>query len=520
MQLNVSPLKIDYNNKSYELKAKSVDMHTLAYDTVSFKAKQPLADNPYKPATDFYGRSVNRLYKLAGIDSVAFLSEPYDCKESMKKIKALKGSPVEKADGIKSIFLEEMGFNPKSVPLEVKKFEDSRNYYDLCFDLPSGRVIINENSLPTLGKNPQLMAPLIRHELDHFEKLAQLCKSIGIDEFEALITDYITKAKTDMIGEPLKFNREFWEKTSKDADITNFDPKKYIKGVKMYGNSADISEIPPYHNYMILSMYKKNPMEVDAYGVQYSVERDTQGVSITTDYIPKYFDEIDKKLDALVEKNPELEGDKGILFGFYYNTALITSGKKTAKLFTKITNTPTPKAKDVQNFQKRVTKKLQLINSNENTLKKGIVERNVLKEMSDLVHENPTKNEIFGMYNNVYADFTASMKIAADEQLPELKKNLIRTCDSFVKFIEKNPRSEEPANAVLILRTKIHCYADISVNNTDEEILAQIRPEDLEKFLSQEYLVKHCEESGEDPRQIVCAFLKTNPIARETQAAG
>lgn len=236
-------------------------------------------------------------------------------KETLKKIKALKGPAVLNTGKITSILLEDKGLDPKLITPGNKTARFIKDNLTgkgdnavAEFNLITGDLNIIK-SLASYMNNAQYAAA-IAHELDHFINCAKLCKAIGVNEYEKLFEGY----KTDY-----KFNRDFWIKASKAVNTEGFDPKSIIKDIKSdrkirFGSSGSLAARLEYLN---------SPLEKSAYNVQYYIEDkfNTQGIANHRG-IAELIEDIDTAFDEAKERMPEISEFKSELIDFLYVDAL------------------------------------------------------------------------------------------------------------------------------------------------------------------------------------------------------
>lgn len=184
--------------------------------------------------------------------------QPYQNKEVVEQIKNLKGSTVEVAEQSRNIFLKEMGFNPELVEVkQISQLEQGFNDFGLAFEPVSGRIHIS----PNYKGNNLLTSVAIRHELDHFQLFADLCKSMGIENFRKMLLVKYPQATPEM------FNAEFWNKAIQSAKVLSpAEVARYTKAFKEY-------ELPGLFNdsIFIKVKYFGNPIETRAYDIQASI---------------------------------------------------------------------------------------------------------------------------------------------------------------------------------------------------------------------------------------------------------
>ena len=106
---------------------------------------------------------------------------------TLKKIGELPKGDSNNLQKITSMFLEDMGYPKDLIKVQFLKSGISGYQGDITggyFVPKTGEIFLN----PALAKaHPGAAAGIIRHELDHFQKSAQLCKSIGIQNYSKIL---------------------------------------------------------------------------------------------------------------------------------------------------------------------------------------------------------------------------------------------------------------------------------------------------------------------------------------------
>ncbi len=227
-------------------------------------------------------------------DICTFTKDPTLAPELLDDLLKVKGSQTEKALQIRDRFLKALGYKHP----ELIKFDDSPGRALLSVDFFDGAFFVS----PAVEVPIKQLIPGIRHEVDHIDKFAKLVKAVGIDNVEKAFLKSIpvSASKTK------KFDRSFWLKMSEDADITNFDAKKYLSALENY--SYDLFNAPVtssrYEYFTRLHKYCNNELEKSAYQCQkkllrYYCENDI----IITDFMSDSFVKIKKLLESYIEKN-------------------------------------------------------------------------------------------------------------------------------------------------------------------------------------------------------------------------
>ncbi len=237
-------------------------------------------------------------------------------KETLKKIKALKGPAVLNTGKITSILLEDKGLDPKLITpcSKTARFikDNLTGKGDNAvaeFNLITGNLNITKGLVAYMS-NIQYAAA-IAHELDHFINCAKLCKTIGVDEYENIFSN--TKNKNN-------FNRNFWIKAAKSVDVEGFDPKPIIENI----TSEQKIRFGYSGNMFAMFDYLNSPLEKSAYDVQYYIE-DTLGEKpsfLSHRGVPELMEEINTSFDEAKERMPEISEFKSELIDFLYIDSL------------------------------------------------------------------------------------------------------------------------------------------------------------------------------------------------------
>lgn len=202
-----------------------------------------------------------KLAKPLRADVCTFSKDPTMAPELLEDLLHVKGSQMEKAGQIKDRFLRVMGYkNPELVRLDNDVYN-----MDLAFDFLDGTLSVGHKNIPA-----ETLVAAVRHELDHLDKFAKLVKKEGVETVENSLMKgllkYFSKVKKP-------FDRNFWLKMSKDADITDFDSKKYIEALENYRYDVTMGNRPS-SLYDIINgqyLYCTNELEKSAYAVQKKV---------------------------------------------------------------------------------------------------------------------------------------------------------------------------------------------------------------------------------------------------------
>lgn len=234
---------------------------------------------------------------------------------------SLKTYPPQSINSVQQIvnkILEFKGYPAGTILLTPDSLDESRtktqgSYLVATFQFPSGEMKVNRQQIYEMDIR-ELVA-IIAHELDHFEKFAIVCKSIGINEFQKLLEE----------NGVTNFNKAFWEKASPYANTSNFDLKTYTDAIKRYLNQNKIELTSSYSDFYRMAENIRNPLEISAYSVSdYVYKYYNMPISEgSMKKITKKFNEVDWAIYNIVSANPTIKEERIPLFDYFFSKAII-----------------------------------------------------------------------------------------------------------------------------------------------------------------------------------------------------
>lgn len=234
---------------------------------------------------------------------------------------SLKTYPSQSISSVQQIvnkILEFKGYPAGTILLTPDSLDESRtktqgSYLVATFQFPSGEMKVNRQQIYEMDIR-ELVA-IIAHELDHFEKFAIVCKSIGINEFQKLLEE----------NGVTNFNKAFWEKASPYANTSNFDLKTYTDAIKRYLNQNKIELTSSYSDFYRMAENIRNPLEISAYSVSdYVYKYYNMPISEgSMKKITKKFNEVDWAIYNIVSANPTIKEERIPLFDYFFSKAII-----------------------------------------------------------------------------------------------------------------------------------------------------------------------------------------------------
>ncbi len=192
------------------------------------------------------------------------------------------------------------------------------SYTAAYFNIATGDLIVNSELI--YKYNNQYLTAIIAHELDHFEKIAQICKSMGVNNF----IEFMNKNNVHIQ------NKDFWERAILKTDITDFNEKYYKEALERYVNQNKTDLISTYTDFNIIAEHIRNPLEISAYEVSdfilnyYNLPKDE---SPLRNLVLK-FNSVDWEIYNLASKNTILNDERIAIFDYLLSKAIIISNSK------------------------------------------------------------------------------------------------------------------------------------------------------------------------------------------------
>ena len=183
----------------------------------------------------------------------------------IKELQALRGLPkIEILEKSKDIICKKVGLPPELVKIHPAPNNYGLSEYCAAFDETQACLYYHP---AVLAFSDDMLIAAMRHELDHFERLAKTAKVIGLDKYKQLV------CKTD---EELKaFDEENWEKILEHINVEKgFNPEPYIKSKQEY--------VTPFRSAKNTIKYFSNPLENYAYQAGLDIEIALNGNNIGT----------------------------------------------------------------------------------------------------------------------------------------------------------------------------------------------------------------------------------------------
>ncbi len=181
------------------------------------------------------------------------------------------------------------------------------------FEFTKGDIVISKEMV--YQEDIKTIIAIIAHELDHFEKIAMICKGMGSEEFFKFLEGNNIK----------EVNKGFWRDIEKQTDIVKEDITTYKEALKRYINQNKMELTSSYSDYYRLSEGMRNPLEISAYNVSDEVYK-YYGIPIEEGpirKISKAFNEVDWAIYEAIKSNKDIEGERIAIFDYCYAKAII-----------------------------------------------------------------------------------------------------------------------------------------------------------------------------------------------------
>ncbi len=289
----------------------------------------------------------------------------------VSKLKALTGTTEENVNKIKDIFMEELGYPKDLISVKVGELPSGGLFSTRKalggFNFADGSLILSKSMLSELSLDG--LSQIIRHELDHFDKAVKVCKSIGVDEYEKIfknIDPEMSNLYEKFYGIETTFNKAFFEKAIKSANIDDFDSTKYVEAISRKANQKieDIPDNSLYSEWVGRLNYFEDPFEQSAFAIQKSLSKSLgeeyrTGFEEVLPVLRKVEDMLD---DAVKSYPPEFKITKSFLFDKFLRNAITKTDDRLLELYNAVKKAPDNKQLK-EEYEKLLKTKLGTLNS-------------------------------------------------------------------------------------------------------------------------------------------------------------
>ena len=371
----------------------------------------------------------------------------------------LQNYPARTEDQIQTVvnkLLKYKGYPENTVKVKATDIDQSRaktkdHYLVANFDFSSGNLRISPKMLYQLG-NKELIA-ILAHELDHFDKLANVCKSVGINQFLKIFND-----------NDIQINSDFWSQAAHFANDKNFDLKQYEDALKRFISQNEIERTSSFADFYKLTENMRNPLEVSAYKESdyiydfYKIPQEDGPVKKLT----RKFNDVDWAVYNTAAKLPNMKNERIALFDYFFSKAIVNSMPQFDREYQ---NCLANKNGDMTSFwlafEKSASKfynKSELMDNETYNTIYSLLEKTEQLAKNDLT--NPEIAQALKMKINT---------LNSNLVYPNAVKNLRLSILDYLRFIKANDseNNEQELNCII----KLLCIDnDLTKENTDKEI--------------------------------------------------
>jgi len=367
----------------------------------------------------------------------------YTTEEYNQLLDTLAQYPARNLTSVVSIvnkLLKLKGYPENTIRVVLKDINQDRsktqgNYLVANFDFVTGDMNISSQALLSLDN--KVVIAIIAHELDHFDKLAKVCKYMGLNNFNNLFEENNIN----------NLNTTFWKKASQNADTNNFDAEMYKDALKRFITQNDIELTSSYSDFYRLSENMRNPLEISAYEVSDYIYNYYK-IQITDGPMKKMtqaFNNVDWAIYNIISKDKLIKNERIALFDYFFLQAILS---KFPVFETTYNNCIIQKDGDLTDFW------LNFENSQKSFYQRGKMDNKTYAAMFSLLSE--TENQIKkGITPQQIAD---AMKfkintLCSNLVYPNALNNLKNTALNYLKYIKQENISDpqQELKCILIL---------------------------------------------------------------------
>lgn len=353
--------------------------------------------------------------------------------------------------------------------IDQSKAKTNGHYMVANFDFNTGNLLISSKILYEL--DTKRLIAILAHELDHFDKLAKVCKYMGVNEFKQLFYDNNIK----------NIDTTFWANASRNADIKGFESETYKTALKRFITQNNLELSSSYSDFYRLSENMRNPLEISAYAESDKVYNyfNIPIIEGPIKILTKKFNDVDWAIYNTISKNTLIKDERIAIFDYFFMKAILTKYPEYKHQFDICVN---QKDGDLTSFW------LAFENGASSFYKKGTMDTATYQKMLSLL--NQTENEIKAGITNEEIANALKYKINtlnSNIVYPNAEKNLKKTIINYLKYIkEQNVNDEaQELKCILIL---ICMENELYTNNEKQISLYYIK---MPEILNNIYNIQH-----------------------------
>ncbi len=293
-----------------------------SYGYIKKENKEELENKKQNTNAQNNSKETKKIY-INQEDSYIESSVPLSNKDYDKLLDMLSQYPAKSIDSARNIvnkLLVYKGYPENCIRVISSDIDQSRsktegNYQVANFNFNSGNMYISSKMLYEL--DTKVLIAILAHELDHFDKLAKVCKYLGVDQFEQLFEENNIK----------NIDKSFWHRVSAMAtNEKDFNGKYYADALKRFITQNDLELTSSYSDFYRISENIRNPLEISAYEESDYVYKHF-GIKIQDGpmkILTKTFNEVDWAIYNVISKDPIIKDERIAIFDYFFIEAILT----------------------------------------------------------------------------------------------------------------------------------------------------------------------------------------------------
>ena len=455
----------------------------LSYEELLEKSHRTVSRTTYIPEqVQTVQNNTNQIQSNEIINNITEESErkPTNYKQDEnfnKLLEELKLYPSKSSSSAKIVterLLKYLGYNGYEIKVNINNLSDKSKKPEGIvvagnFNIKTGQLNLNQELLTKLDITE--LTAIIAHELDHFDKIAKICKSMGTENFFKFTKDNNFEIT----------NKDFWIKSSQKADITDFDNTLYQDALKRFIKQNQLETTSIYADLYAISEAVRNPLEISAYELSdyilmyYNIKPQES----FTQKLANQFNKVDWEIYNITQRENQLTNDRIAIFDYVLMKAIIQNNKKYSNIVNNCINKNgdlTPFREEFKNDNKGIFDKntlgteesykniISILNEMENILGKGLSIQDKAEALKLYIYTLKSNME----YNNSFTQLTNSIK----DYLTYTKENKIENPKDTLKMylilicLENNLNKDTNKEKIKLYYLKIpQLLDDSSLNN-------------------------------------------------------
>lgn len=309
-----------------------------------------------------------------------------------------------------------------STNINKQSTKNKNSYLVANFDIRSGKLNLDEKILTQLDSTT--LIAVLAHELDHFDKIASVCRYMGVDQFEALLNQ----------NGIFNVDTPFWRIASSFGKTQGFNGEYYKEALERFISQNQINQAGAYSDFYKLSENVRNPLEISAYKESDYVFNH-YGITVQEGQLQKLvkkFNDIDWAIYNKIQSNNLLKDERISLFDYFYAQAVLSQMPELESLYNSnliaFWNAYKTKINSLSDYAILIT----LLNNTETRIKKTLTEEQIIEALQNKIdtlrYSQLDENSFYNLEKTIknYLNLTKKNNIVDDEH--ELLYSILLIC--------------------------------------------------------------------------------------------